>query len=219
MRPFSVRARSLLVVLGLLGLGLAACGAPTDGKPREIEGSDIPYNLLEEPSAAPSRPASDAASGPRLYWVDGRDRLVARAPSHYCTKGLGGLTRTILGQLAEGPSEPDLSAGLGTALPPESWLSLVEIDGRTARLRITNEETVTTSRVVLATAQAVLTVTSIPGVDQVEVEFDGEPLQMPLPSGDLATGPLRYSDYAGMLRQPRSEPKQNNAGPEVLCPS
>lgn len=219
MRPFSARARVLVAFLGLLGLGLSACGAPTDGKPREIEGSDIPYNLLEEPSAAPSRPASDAASGPRLYWVDGRDRLVARAPSSYCTNGLGGLTRTILGQLAEGPSETDLGSGLGTALPPEAWLSLVKIEGRTARLRITNEETVTASRVVLATAQAVLTVTSIPGVDQVEVEFEDRPLQMPLPSGDLATGPLRSSDYAGMLRQAPSEPKQVNAGPEVLCPS
>lgn len=219
MRPLPVRALCLLVglVLGLLGLG--ACGAPTDGEPREIEASQIPYNLLEDPSAAPSRPAGGAATGPRLYWVDARDRLVARAPSRYCTKGLGGLTRTILRQLADGPSQTDLGSGLGTALPPDVWLSLVEIEGRTARLRITNEETVTAGRVVLATAQAVLTVTSIPGVDQVEVEFDGEPLQMPLPSGDLATGPLRYSDYAGMLRQASREPKEVRAGPEVLCPS
>ena len=219
MRPLPVRALCLLVGLVLGPLALAACGAPTGGTPREIETSEIPYNLLEDPSAAPSRPASGTASGPRLYWVDARDQLVARSPARYCAKGRGGLTRAILGQLADGPSQADLGAGLGTALPPDVWLSLVKIEGRTARLRITNEETVTASRVVLATAQAVLTVTSIPGVDQVEVEFDEEPLQMPLPSGDLATGPLHYSDYAGLLSKAPSEPKEDHAGPDVLCPS
>ena len=221
MRPLPARAaRGLMSLTLALGLsGLAGCGAPTSGEPREIEASQIPYNLLEDPSSAPSRPASGVVSGPRLYWVDANDRLVARAPSRYCAKRLPGVIRAILDQLADGPSQTDLGAGLGTALPPVAWLSLAEVEGRTARLRITNEETVTANRVVTAIAQAVLTVTSIPGVDRVEVEYDGEPLQMPLPSGELATGPLRYSDYAGMLRQAPSEPKEDRAGPEVLCPS
>ena len=213
-------ARLLCLLVSLvLGLSLVGCGAPTDGKPRAVEDTEIPYDLLEDPTTGPSRPASESSTWPRLYWIDAGDRLVARAPARYCTKARGGLTRNILDQLADGPSPSDLSDGLGSALPPEVWLSLDSIDGRTARLQITNEETVTASRVVLATAQAVLTVTSIPGIDQVEVEFDGEGLQMPLPSGDLASGPLRYSDYAGLLRQAPSEPKPVRAGPEVLCPS
>lgn len=212
--------RVLALAAGLvLSLGLASCGAPTASKPRAIEESEIPYNLLEDPGNGPSRPPSDTVSGPRLYWIDARDRLVPRAPARYCAKGRGGLTRAILGQLAEGPSQDDLRTGLGTALPPDVWVSLVEIKGRTARLQITDEETVTAGRVVLATAQAVLTVTSIPGVDRVEVEFDGEPLQMPLPSGDLATEPLRSDDYAGLLRDQSSRPKSDRVTPEVLCPS
>lgn len=204
----------LLTVLTLL----AGCGPPADDEVKVIEPSKVPYNLLDDTTAAPSGPSSDASGGPRLYWVDARDRLVPRAPASYCVNTLSGLSRNLLSQLAIGPSASDHSAGLGTALPPARWIRVVEIENRTALLSISGDETITTSRVDLAVAQAVLTLTSVTGVDRVEIESDGNPLQVPLPSGELAPGSLRRDDYSSLIEGPDDVTSGRASGREELCP-
>lgn len=214
------RLRTPAAVVALLALSglIASCGAPADDKVKVIEPTAVPYNLLEDSTVAPSGPASDATSGPRLYWIDAQDRMVPRPPASYCVHTLPGLSRDLLSQLAAGPSESDLSHGLGTALPPAVWVSVVEIEDRTALLSISSDETIATNRVDLAVAQAVLTLTSVAGVDRVEVESAGTPLQVPLPSGELATGSLQRDDYRSLLVDPADEPSGSATGREVLCP-
>ena len=48
----------------------------------------------------------------------------------------------------------------------------------------------------LEVAQIVLTATSVPGVDAVLLELAGEPIEAPLPDGELADRPLTAQDYA-----------------------
>ena len=51
----------------------------------------------------------------------------------------------------------------------------------------------------LAVAQLVLTATSVSGVDGVLLTLDGQPVEAPLPSGELTTGVLTGADYAALL--------------------
>ncbi|MFE6648252.1 GerMN domain-containing protein [Nocardioides sp. NPDC057772] len=202
---------------GLLLLGVASCGVPHDDKVRTVDPSEVPYHLLDDSTEVPSD-AAGGATGPRLYWVDSQERLVGRPAGSFCSKTLTGVARNILDQLGDGPSSRDLGEGLGTAMPPEGWLELVEIADRTAHLRVSADDQIATNRVVLATAQTVLSLTSIPGVDRVEMEYDAGPLQAPRSSGELADGPLRHDDYRSLLADPAEQPKDDRLRHRDLCP-
>lgn len=212
-----VRTSWAAVAAGLLLLGATSCGVPDDDEVRTVDPSEVPYHLLEDADDVPSSAAS-GATGPRLYWVDAQGRLVARPAASFCAKTLTGVAKDILDQLDDGPSSRDLGAGLGSAQPPAGWLELVAITDRTAHLRVSADGPVATNRVVLATAQTVLSLTSIPGVDQVEIEYDAGPLQAPRSSGELADGPLRHDDYRSLLADPAEQPKDDRLRRRDLCP-
>ena len=55
-----------------------------------------------------------------------------------------------------------------------------------------------------AVGQIVLTATSLPGVRAVLLTHDGEPLEAPLPSGELTSSPLTAADYEPLLVAPPS---------------
>jgi hypothetical protein len=213
----AVRTSRAALAAGLLLLMTTSCGVPGDDEVLTVDPTEVPYHLLEDVDEVPSGVASGVA-GPRLYWVDAEDRLVGRPAASFCSKTLAGVARDILDQLGDGPSARDLGSGLGTALPPERWLTLEAITDRTAHLRISTDDTVATNRVVLATAQTVLSLTSIPGVDQVEMEYDAGPLQVPRSSGELADGPLRHDDYRSLLADPAERPEDELLRGGDLCP-
>jgi hypothetical protein len=213
----ALRTAWAAVAAGLLLLAAISCGVPDDDQVRTIDPTEVPYHLLDDAAEAPAGAAS-TAPGPRLYWVDAQDRLVGRPAASFCAKTLTGVARNILEQLGGGPSASDLGAGLGTAMPPEGWLDLVEIADRTAHVRVSTDDAITTNRVVLATAQTVLSLTSIPGVDRVEMEYAAGPLQAPRSSGELADGPLRHDDYRSLLADPDEQPKDDRLRRRDLCP-
>ncbi|NGN92714.1 GerMN domain-containing protein [Nocardioides sp. KC13] len=213
----ALRTAWVAVAAGPLLLAAVSCGVPDDDKVRTVDPSEVPYHLLDDATEVPSG-AAGGATGPRLYWVDAQDELVGRPAASFCAKTLTGVARNILGQLGDGPSSRDLGDGLGTAMPPQGWLELVEISDRTAHLRVSTDDRIGTSRVVLATAQTVLSLTSIPGVDRVEMEYDAGPLQAPRSSGELADGPLRHDDYRSLLADPAEPPKDARLRHRDLCP-
>nr|WP_269457336.1 GerMN domain-containing protein [Pedococcus dokdonensis] len=109
----------------------------------------------------------------------------------------------VLAQLAAGPAEPDRSAGLSTALGPDATVRLVGLEGQVARVDIVaGDQQPAPSRVPLAVAQIVLTVTSVPGVAMVLVTSDGSPVELPLPGGALTGAPVTAQDYASLLERP-----------------
>lgn len=213
----TVRTSWAVLVAGLSVVAAASCGVPVDDEVRTVDPAEVPYHLLDDTAAV--RPGTTReVSGPRLYWVDGQDRLASRPAASFCATSVAGVAENILDQLGDGPSDVDLSSGLGTALPPEGWLELVAINDRTAHLRVSSDDTIATNRVLLATAQTVLSLTSIPGVDRVKMEYDAEPLQVPRSSGELADGPLRHDDYRSLLADPTEEPKDEGLRRSDLCP-
>jgi hypothetical protein len=50
--------------------------------------------------------------------------------------------------------------------------------------------------------QLVLTATSVPGIDAVRLTLTGDPVEAPLPDGELTSDPLTADDYAVFLTPP-----------------
>jgi hypothetical protein len=191
-----VTARAVLGLLAVLA-AVTGCGVPTGGEPSTIAATDVPYGLAD-PAPAPTPTASpDAvADASRVHWVSATDTLVPRV------REVSGTTRRarladLLEQLAVGPTGDERDEQLSTALPPEVRLSVTALDGGTATIDLdafAEAPAGVSGR--RAVAQIVLTATSVPGVAAVLLELDGEPIEAPLPDGELTDRPLTAPDYA-----------------------
>ncbi|MGY1822004.1 GerMN domain-containing protein [Geodermatophilus sp. SYSU D00079] len=191
--------------LGLAGLGvvLAGCGVPTGGPAETIPASEVPFGLTS-PSAPPSptvapEPQPDAG---RVYLAAPDDRLVPR-PREVTGPSLRDRLDDLLGALAAGPTTAERDLQLSTALPPDVQLAVTDLTDRTATIDLTGPaEPPAGSASRRAVAQLVLSATSVPGVDAVVLTLDGEPIDAPLPSGQLSSAPLTAADYAAYLAPP-----------------
>ena len=185
-----VGALAVLVVL-------AGCGVPTGGEPSTIAPTDVPYGLASpSPTPTPTAPPEAKVDASRVHWVTATDTLVPRV------REVGGTTRRerlayLLEQLAAGPTKDERDEQLSTDLPPEVRLSVTRLDGGTATIdldALAEAPAGVSGR--RAVAQIVLTATSVPGVDAVLLELAGEPIEAPLPAGELTDRPLTAQDYA-----------------------
>ncbi|WP_158544891.1 GerMN domain-containing protein [Blastococcus sp. TF02-09] len=210
--------RAVPVLLAALAV-LAGCGVPTGGEPSTIAASDVPYGLAEPaPSSAPSSPPDAVVDASLVHWVSASDSLVPRV------REVSGTTRRarladLLEQLADGPTGAERDEQLSTALPPEVRLSVTGVDGGTATIDLDApaEAPVGVSGR-LAVAQIVLTATSVPGVDAVLLQLAGEPIEAPLPDGELTDRPLTAADYAATAAAPPAPAAAVPAEPPVPAP-
>ena len=184
---------------------LAGCGIPTGGAPETIAATDIPYGLASPSSSAPTAISSPARQDrARVYLVDDEDVLV---PSGRDVTGAGVPERLadLLGQLAAGPTEEERDDHLGTALPPGVELSVAGVEGNTVTVDLSGAHQVPPGQQSRrAVGQIVLTSTSLPDVHAVRLTMDGEPVEAPLPSGELTSRPLTAADYDPLLVAPPS---------------
>lgn len=196
-----VWARWLVVLLA--GLVITACGAPTSGV-RPIEADEVPYDLLSPaPTGRPTTPSpAPTQSGQvpsEVYFVDTKDQLVAvDAPTG---DGLPEeIVSGLLSELEAGPGTDPRRDGLASALGPEVTLRLVRVLGATAYVEVANAaRDPSASQLPLAIGQIVLTATSSTGIDRVVIFLDGERVDVPLPGGQLTSGPVTADDYASLI--------------------
>ena len=200
-----------LAVLALLAV-LTGCGVPTGGEPSTIAATDVPYGLAEPaPAPTPTSPPEAVADASRVHWVTAADTLVPRVREVSGTTPRRRLA-DLLEQLAAGPTSDERDEQLSTALPPEIRLRVTRLDGGTATIgadALAEAPAGVAGR--RAVAQVVLTATSVPGVDAVLLELAGEPIEAPLPDGELTDRPLTAQDYAAatapaMLDAPSAVP-------------
>jgi hypothetical protein len=184
---------------------LAGCGVPTGGAPDRIGASDVPYALASPTPGSPAATSSPARDDrPRVYLVGPDDALVASG------RDVSGTTTRerlddLLGQLADGPTSGERDDELTTALPPRIGLSVSSVDGGTATIDFSaTSASPAGEQTRRAVGQIVLTATSLPGVTAVLLTHDGDPLEAPLPSGELTTAPLTAADYEPLLVAPPS---------------
>lgn len=187
---------------GAVGAVVAACGVPTGGQPSTIAPGDVPYGLASPgtSSAAPSsEPQQERAW---IYLIGPDDALVPRGRN----VGAGSIEERLadlLDELAAGPTEGERNSRLSTALPPDIELALGGIEGGTATIDFAGAADAPSGRQLRqAVAQLVLSATTLPGIDAVRLSSDGDPVEAPLPGGELTAEPLLPADYAVFLTPP-----------------
>jgi spore germination protein GerM len=124
----------------------------------------------------------------------------------------------LLAALEEGPSAAERTEQLSTLLTPEARLSVSELEQRTARIDLglpAGAPSGDTGR--RAVAQIVLTATSLPGVEAVRLTIAGNPVEAPLPTGELTSAPLTAADYAVFLTT--TEPSAATVAPPPAVPA
>lgn len=180
------RRQAVLVVALLLA---SACGLPSEETPRPIEAQE-----LGPTATGPALPLG--ARSTTLYLV----RDAALAPVTRRTASVGSPS-TALQLLLRGPSPTESVQGLSSAVGPETVvLDDVVRTGSTVVVPLAaTPDGLGRSDEVLAYAQVVATLTSLPGVAAVRFVRDGEALSVPRADGSLSDGALTRSDYAELL--------------------
>lgn len=184
----------------LLAGALAGCGVPTGGAPEPIPTSQVPYDLgSPSPTATGAPSASARVDEPRVYLVADDGALVARGRS-LDPGPLEDRLDQLLDDLATGPTTSELTDRLSTALRPETSLTVEELSGGTVTIELGGDAQAPAGQESRrAVAQIVLTATSMPEVEAVLLSQAGEPVEAPLPSGELTSRPLSAGDYDALL--------------------
>ena len=178
---------------------LAGCGVPSQDRPVVIDPTNVPNDLLAPGRPEPySTPTQTQQANPVTFFVYG-DQLVGvkrELPD--------GSARTrvhdAVAALLSGPTEPEQSSGLSTAIPNGLLLTVADTEDGEATIELTGElRNSPMDETVLAVGQIVLTATAQPDIERVRLVHDGETLEAPLIDGSLRSGPLTAADYKRLL--------------------
>lgn len=201
---------------------VAGCGLPRGGV-ETVDDAAVPYHLLDDPS--PSR--QEGAGGqpsltePLVFWVDENGQLIPRTAPDSCPREGAELVDHLLSELAAGPADEARDQGLGTALPPESGLTLTDVQDEVAVVNIEPTSQIGAERLPIAIGQVVLTVTSAPDIDRVSLLSNGESVQIPVAGGALTDSPVAADDYASIVPSAyhSSAPFVDRPPVSLPCPS
>jgi spore germination protein GerM len=192
-----VSRRALVVGLALW---VAGCGVPAGGEPQAIPSSEVPYGLAD-PSPSPTAPSTAVpVEAPSQLFLLSADEVLVGVPREVEGTSVRERLADLLAQLEAGPSAAEREEQLSTLLSPEVRLTLTDLSDRTATIGLgvpTGAPSGAAGR--RAVAQLVLTATSLQGVDAVQLTISGEPVEAPLPTGELTSAPLTAADYAVFL--------------------
>ena len=199
--------RRLAAVGALALLTLSGCGVPTSGDPTTIPASDVPYGLASPTGTAPSGSTAEtmlAEAG--IYLVTAEDGLVPRG-RELPVGGLEERLDELLGQLAIGPSARSSPTSCRRRCR-RRWSSSSPTSpaGRSPSTSPGRPTPRRERRRRLAVGQIVLTATSEPGVRAVLLTREGEPIDAPLPDGELTSDPLTADQFTAFLTPPAPSP-------------
>jgi hypothetical protein len=178
--PLLVAATAMTVAL------VASCGVP-DEAARPVDRDELPANLTEPPTTAAPTDGGQVAVA-TVHWIRGRE-LVGESVLFEA----GPDTERLMALLERGPAGEDDRVRSAVS---DDAIASVEVRDGTAVVELAE---VTGPDQVLAIGQLVLTLTSLPEIDQVRVQRDGEPVEVPLPDGTLVSRPLQAQDYSSLV--------------------
>ena len=189
--------RRIAVLVGA-ALAVVGCGVPVSSRPEAIQNRDVPFQLLAPTASVTSttQPGSVATAQVTIYLVDADGRL---ASAEREVKFPVTVVRAIE-SLLQGPTESE-AGRLSTAITSGTELldvlgpsdGLVTLDLSDELLDITGRQQI------LALAQVVYTVTSLPNVERVLFRIDGERIEVPNGDGKLTATPLGRGSYRALV--------------------
>lgn len=180
--------------LVVLGLTAAGCGVGPQPYPQNLSRTSVPYGLLQ---ATPSPTVRYRAGQIRrtIFLVRG-NRLVSAT----ALVPVPGRIDQIVRVLFSGVSSAQSAAGLRSAIPDGTHLLSFDLTGRRAHLDLSQIFTKARSAdQILAVAQLVFTVTASGEIGTVTFSVANKSIEVPLPGGALATGPVTPSLYRSLL--------------------
>lgn len=202
----SVAATLALVTVG--SLTVAACGIPTDGKPREISRDALPPELID-PQAQPA-PSDDDLQFVTLYLVNADERagesLVAVQRAAPVPSDPAEVPRAIVDALIAASPDQLGRTDLVNALASDVQVrSAVLGDDGVLDLDLTNLGNVESALQRLAVAQLIFTLTGLddPVVRAVRFSVDGKEVAVPIEGGVAPPGTaVTRADEPSLIPRP-----------------
>lgn len=198
----------VLVVFTSLFLTMS-CSVPSSGKIQTVDPAQIPYEL-NATTTSTIGPSSLSSWSPGDN-VDGTPSVEAVSLFFIAGSQVVPITRMLLSPasasqvyaaLAEGVPPGDTAAGLRTAIPESTAVSVV-VERGIARVELPGEFTsaIPGAEQRMAIAQIVLTLTRRSGIGQVVFSSAGQPQSVPRGRGDLTQpgGSVACEDYSNLL--------------------
>jgi Sporulation and spore germination len=215
-RPGALAPLSLATaVLCAAAALLAGCALPSQDQPTLIEPTTVPFGLLERGAGAAG--AAEAGATPLPEVGASTDPFFHTGVAVYFVEGktLTGVKRrvrpglmpdrvgAVVDALTAGPAAPEQARGLSSAIPPGLRLAVTSFDRGRVTIELSGDAAgLTAAESPLTIGQVVLSLTSLPGVERVQLTRNHAPVEVPLVDGSLTTRPLMARDYEVLRRTP-----------------
>jgi hypothetical protein len=194
-RPIAVLTAALTVCACAPDRSGTLGQAPTGAPPSPTTTASTPASQPQSPpsTGGPAQPA-DAAPTPATgrtvtvqLWFT-RDGMIV--PTRRIRPYTLATSRLAMTELVAGPSRAEAAAGMASAVPPDTAVTIAGISGGVATVSFPPAfYAVGRAAVRLRQAQVVYTLTQFPSVSRVALQSAGEPV----------AAPVRRSDYADLL--------------------
>jgi spore germination protein GerM len=197
MTRFAIRsAVTAIAAAAVCAVIVSGCGVPTDSEVRTIDAEDIP-TVATTTSSQPEQSTS-ALGRPQVYLADTEGALVATSVQ---TEGTATdeVLQEVLDRLTVGPSATQTEQGLSSFVPPTLTMTVDSVDRGKALIGLGGDQLPSTNQTT-ATAQIVLSATSVPNVTSVQLTLNSDVVEAPLLDGALTTRALTAADYRSLIR-------------------
>ncbi len=177
-----------------LAFFLAACGVPLDRSPETIPNQQLPPDMEASPGGPPPTLRRGPAATVEVYFVRG-DKL---APVTREVSGPVSLT-AVLDQVVAGPAPGEALTGMRSAITPGARIRRARLSEGLASVDLSEPfGDVQGTDQIAAVAQIVFSCTALPGVERVQFQLEGRPVEVPAGDGTLTARPLTRADFVGL---------------------
>jgi spore germination protein GerM len=199
-----MRRVGAVALLAVLAVVLAACGIPSDGRPRDIADNE---RLQLADTKAPDQAAA-ATNGPKVYFLsqgpNGEDRLQPAG------RNVPDTSTAVLTELFAGLTTKEQQLNRWrTAVPPDTKLLTPPTQETDGTLVVNLNQAffqASGPAQINAVAQVVFTVTAIEGVQKVKILVEGQPQGWPRGDGTAQPVGEPLTQYAYPELSPDSQP-------------
>jgi spore germination protein GerM len=192
-------SRRAALVTGVLLVVVTGCGVPVADDPTVVADNNVPFGLLSSTSTTTTT-AVPAAPAVPLTVCFYRDDVLQPTARQAAISGVG----PALEALQAGPTRPEQRERLTSAIFDPAVLVSAQRAGGVAHIALGESFTLAgPTEQLRIIAQAVCTMTALPGIGQVAFDLAGAPVEIPRGDGSLTAAPVSRDDYAALLAPPR----------------